>query len=468
MSVVGNSRIEDQWAVQQTYPLWKELPTDITCNQVLTLLDPLDHSRCSVVCKQWNRFLTSNDIWQPLSRNHFPSITPGFFKSFEVYQRFYSNLAKGICSVKTLLENNRGVHSLALGEGTLFFSSWDTIKVWDLATNTCTGALSGHTDPVCCLALREATLFSGSSDNTIKIWDLGTNTCTETLSGHTKAVNSLALKDTTLFSGSSDRTIKIWDLRTNTCTATLPGHTGSVSSLALKGTTLFSGSYDETIKIWDLEHNTCIATLKGHMGWIRCLVLRDATLFSGSDDNTIKIWDLATNTCTKTFAHTHWVRCLALRDTTLFSGSDDTTIKIWDLRTNTWAATLKGHNGLSAVVCSLALRDATVFSGSSDSTIKIWDFAASHTEIFTEIASALEGQDQKKAEFAMDRFSKMPKAAKNKVFHELYKIITPQLKPGDQGCAEDAFYEKNGQSATNAQRAEAIKNYLSKLPSNKS
>jgi WD40 repeat protein len=467
MNAVGNPRVEDHWAVQQTYPLWKELPTDITCNQVLTLLNPLDLSRCSVTCKQWNGFLTSKAVWEPLSRNHFPSMTPGFFKSFQVYQRFYSNLLNGVCSVKTLLGHTSGINSLALGQGVLFSGSNDnTIKIWDLGSNTCTATLEGHMNPVTCLALRGETLFSGSYDNTIKIWDLRDNTCTETLAAHTSAIRSLALGDETLFSGSYDTTIKIWDLKTNTCTATLDEHMAGVSSLALKGATLFSGSWDATIKIWDLGNNTCTATLKQDNNQVVfSLVLADTTLFSGSEA-IIEIWNLEgpAHICSAAFeGHGNGVCSLALRDTVLFSGSFDSSIKIWDLKnpTNAYAATLTGQTG---GIGSLAVKDTTLISGSGDATIKIRDFAASHDQIFMEIAGVLEGQDQKEAKIAIDRFSKMPFVEKNKIFNELYEIITSELKPDDQGQGCAAFYEVNGQSATNAQRAEAIKNYLGKLP----
>jgi WD40 repeat protein len=477
MSVVGNPRVEDQWAAQQTYPLWKELPTDVTCKHVLPLLDPLDHSRCSVVSKQWNRFLTHASVWEPLSHRHFPSMTPGFFKSFHVYQRLYSNLPKGVCSVKTLQGHNGAVFFLALKDTTLFSGSSDSrIKIWDLSgpTNTCTTTLHCLGGWVSFFALRDTTLFSGSHDGLITIWDLATGTCTATLNGHTSGVLSLALKDTTLFSSSYDATIKIWDLTTNTCTTTLNGHAGKViSSLALKDTTLFSGAYDNTVKIWDLKTKTCTATLEGHTGWICSLTLKDETLFSSSVDNTIKIWDLKTNTCIATLeGHTNSVYCLLLRDAMLFSGSLDDTIKIWDLRTNTCTATLTGHTSL---VFALLLKDATLFSGSEDNetkswvsdhnTLKIWDFAASHVDIFMEIVDALEGEDQAEAEFAIDRFSKMPKMARHKVFHEFCEIIKSELESDDNSwdSIKDAFYGRDGKSATNVQRAEAIKSYLKKL-----
>jgi WD40 repeat protein len=465
MSVVESTRVEDHWALRQTYPLWKELPTDVTCKQVLPLLDPSDHSCCSVVCKQWNRFLTSDSVWLPLSSYHFPSLSPGFLKSFQVYQRLYSNSLKGVCSVKTLRGHCDTVSSLVLKDAMLFSGSCDnTIKIWDLgANNTCTATLAGHTDLVYCLALRDATLFSGSYDNTIKIWDLNspTKTCTATLNGHTDWVQYLAIRDATLFSSSFDNTIKIWDLRdpNNTCTATLKEHTGEIYSLAVRDEMLFSSSADNTIKIWDLATNTCTATLKDTA---RSLALKDTMLISGSFDKNIKIWDLGDNTCMDTLCgHTGVVVSLAVRDEMLISGSSDHTIKIWDLRTRTCTATLKGHTN---VVRALVLRDATLFSGSVDNTIKIWDFAANHVEIFMQIADAFDGRGLREAEFAMDRFSKMPSAAKNKIFNELYEIIKPKLKPDDQRSAEDIFYGKIKQSAANFQRTEAIKNYLAKLP----
>ena len=448
---------ENDLIAQPIFPMWKELPEDITF-EVLFHMNPLDYSRCCVACKQWEQFLTDNRIWQPLSRYHFPSMSPEVFKSFQVFQRFYSNLFRGVCSVKTILVHGSGVYGLALGDGALFSSSLDkAIKIWDLRKNTCTKILYGHVGSVVALAVRDGTLFSGSTDKTIKIWDLENNTCTATLRGHDGLVNALAVRDGTLFSGSDDQTIKIWDLRNNTCTATLSGHGGEIFAFAAGDGALFSGSNGQTIKIWDLRKNTCTETLSGHGDLVRVLAVRDKTLFSGSNDQTIKIWDLENNTCIATLSgHRNSVRALAVRDRTLFSGSNDKTIKIWDLEGNTCTATLSGHDG---PVQALALKGGTLFSGSNDCTIKVWDFTAGHSQIFMEIASALESQNEKEATFAMERFSKMPKAAQAKVFGELHKILHPELSDYSE-CAEDAFYGQNGQGATNAQRAQAIKNYL--------
>jgi WD40 repeat protein len=502
MSVVGNPSSEIDRAVQHNYLMWNELPADVTCNQVLTLLDPLNFGKCRVVCTQWERFLTSDPVWKFLSRCYFPSMAPQSFMDFQACQRFNSNLLiKGVYSVKTLRGHAttlrarvHKVNSLAL-KGTALFSASDdrVIKKWNLETNTCEEALEEwHQLSVCSLALREGTLFSGSEDSTIIRWNLATNTCCTVTSNrhkHTDAVCCLASEDAMLISGSDDGTIMIWDSSTNAYKATLKGHNGKVKSLALRGKMLFSGSCDGTIKIWDLSTNTCIATLKeeGHDGGVFSLVLRGETLISGSGDGTIKIWDLSTNTCIATHkGHTGAVRALVLKDPMLFSGSDDGTIKIWDLSTNICIATLKDH---AEWVRSLALAGTKLISGSYDGTIKIWDFTANLIEILTEIADVFEAdKNRREVDFALARFSRMPESVKSKVLHEFGEIIKSEpdsddgyaeddfaykgdcddvkseLELDNPGRVEDAFYERNGQRAKQTQRGRAIKNYLNGLP----
>ena len=79
-----------------------------------------------------------------------------------------------------------------------------------MPTNTAT--LTGHTEPVRALALNATTLYSASYDQTIKVWNITTNTNTATLTGHSHYVIALALHNTTLVSGSDDRSIKVWDI----------------------------------------------------------------------------------------------------------------------------------------------------------------------------------------------------------------------------------------------------------------
>ncbi|MBS0604673.1 MAG: F-box/WD repeat-containing protein [Verrucomicrobia bacterium] len=371
---------------------------------------------------------------------------------------FHLNQTIGVYASEALEGHMDCVTSLSLdGQRLISGSSDGTIKIWDLNTNECTVTLRAGNGTIWSLALEGQRLFSGSV-RTIKIWDLNTNECIATLEGHYDHVKSLVLEGKRLISCSYDKMIKIWDLNTNTCTTTLEG--GYVTCLALDGQRLISGSSDKRIKIWDLNTNTCTTTLEGHDRPVASLAIMGERLFSGSSHGTIKIWDLNTNECVATLnGHTSTISSLALDGKRLFSSSYDNTIKIWDLSSNTCTSTLQGHIG---PVHSLALDGHKLFSGSDTTgTIKIWDFSAPNETIFNEIAVSIESQDPFVAQYAMQRFERMPLEDKNAIYGELYHIMAP-VKDEYPGCAQDAFHNRNEQSSSPEQRAQAILNYLEK------
>ncbi|MBS0604660.1 MAG: F-box/WD repeat-containing protein [Verrucomicrobia bacterium] len=396
------------------------LPPDVLIN-ILRMLSIQQFGALNQTCRQFC-FITSNNPLTFLLSQHFPNFqkkdpNQTELEAIKEQHRINSNQTKGVYASHTLEGHDGIVFSLALDGQTLFSGSFDnTIKIWNLNTNTCTATLQGHNGPVCSLALDGQLLISGSYDRTVKIWDLSTNTCIATLEGYNSPVFSLALDGQRLFSGSYDGTIKIWDLTTNTSTATIQGHNDCVSSLAKDGQKLFSGSYDKTVKIWDLSTNTCTATLQGHDSPVFSLTMDEQRLFSGSSDKTIKIWDLTTNTCT---------------------------------------ATLQGHNG---PVWSLARDGQRLFSGSADKTIRICDFNAPDEAVFKEIADLLKSKDSVIAEDAMARFTRMPPKAKNAIYQELLEIQGSSAN--DDG--KDTFDNQNGQTSTPDQMAQAILNYLAK------
>ncbi len=260
--------------------------------------------------------------------------------------------AKNNYNQKTLTSHASFVNALAynpVANHLYFYTGFfdDTIKIWDLNSNTCIATLTGHTNLVTTLTYNPMTnqLYSGSYDDTIKIWDLTTYACIATLSGHhTNSVHTFVYNQVTnqLYSASIDRAINVWDLNTLTRIATLSGHASFVLALAYNPTTnqLYSGSSDATIKIWDLNTHTCIATLSDHTNSVCMLACNPVTnqLYSGSHDNTIKVWDLNAHTCRATllgpiFDHTILACTLAYNPTTnqLYSVSADKTIRVWQL-----------------------------------------------------------------------------------------------------------------------------------------
>ena len=101
--------------------------------------------------------------------------------------------------------------------------------------------------------------------------------------------------------------------------------------------------------------------------------------------------------------------------------------------------------------------EGKLVSGSYDKTIKIWDFTADHAMVFQELAKSLESENQ--IQHTIERFSRMPKTAKDAIYGKLYEICKP-FANDYWGCAEDAFYDQNGQSSTPFQKAQAITDYL--------
>jgi WD40 repeat protein/serine/threonine protein kinase len=285
----------------------------------------------------------------------------------------------------------------ALPSGRLASGSEDnTIKLWDLTSNTCVAALSGHTRSVSALTVLSdgLRLASGSYDRTIKLWSLTSNTCVATLSGHTAAICALAgLPHGRLASGSIDGTIRLWNPARwfgkcvstlndtvstrwfGNCLARFGGYTPRALTVLPNGW-LASGLDGETITLWDPARwfDKRLVTLSGHTRSVSALTtLPDGRLASGSMDNTIKLWDLTSNTCVATLSgHTEGVKILTtLPDGRLASGSDGHTIKLWDLTSNACIATLSEHD--FAISALAVLPNGQLVGGSRSGAIKIWD-----------------------------------------------------------------------------------------------
>ncbi|MEG4181383.1 AAA-like domain-containing protein, partial [Microcoleus sp. Pol14D6] len=185
-------------------------------------------------------------------------------------------LQQAVSQVKernSLQRHSKSVNSVAFSrDGKTLASASDdnTIKLWNLQTQTEIKTLTGHSNEVYSVVFSPdgKTLASASKDKTIKLWNLQTQTEIKTLTGHSNAVYSVAFSPDglTLASASSDKTIKLWNLQTQTEIKTLTGHSNEVYSVAISpdGLTLASASSDKTIKLWNLQTQTEIKTLTGH------------------------------------------------------------------------------------------------------------------------------------------------------------------------------------------------------------
>jgi WD40 repeat protein len=142
------------------------------------------------------------------------------------------------------------------------------INIYNINDGNLVSSLKGHSFYVNDLVQISVDLLASSSgypDNTVRIWNLATNTCIFNLTGHTRVVWGLKqITPSILASGSDDSTIKLWDITSGRLIRELRGHKSSIYwSVDLKDSqTLASGSEDGEIKLWDWSTGQCLSTIK--------------------------------------------------------------------------------------------------------------------------------------------------------------------------------------------------------------
>jgi WD40 repeat protein len=236
------------------------------------------------------------------------------------------------------------------------------IKLWSEPSGQCHKVLRGHLSAVQAIAFCSSNgndpsvhgltgfLSSASSDGTVRLWNLATDTCICTWTGHRSRVWGLAVHPAghLIASASFDHTVCIWQRDRDKPLTILADHTHWVWGVAFSpdGTKLATASGDHTIKIWDTQTWLCLHTLEGHTSWVQSVGFSpdSTTLVSGSVDTTVKIWDLSTWSCRQTLqGHTNWIYAVAFAadGQTVISSCQDETIKIWDVRTGSCLKSLR-------------------------------------------------------------------------------------------------------------------------------
>jgi WD40 repeat protein len=176
---------------------------------------------------------TNQNVWSLTRLNTIIHLAAGLDRDINIYNPNDGNVGW----VSSLKEHTSVVYDLVqISADLLASSSYQTVRILNLTTNTCKYNLTGHTDWV--YGLKQITpsiLASGSWDKTIKLWDITTGQLIRTLTNHTNAIwHSVDLINNgqTLVSGSTDQTIKLWNWSTGECLSTI--QTGSIiTSLAV-------------------------------------------------------------------------------------------------------------------------------------------------------------------------------------------------------------------------------------------
>ncbi len=182
---------------------------------------------------------------------------------------------------RTIQTNSSNVFSLKLLNTNIHLAAglgnFD-INIYNTNDGNLVSSFKGHTDWVFDLVQISADLLASSSyDQTVRIWNLTTNTCKFILTGHTAQVYGLKqITPSILASGSRDNTIKLWNISTGQLIRTLTGHTNYIrwSVDLLNSQTLVSGSDDQTIKLWNWSTGQNLSTIQTNSSIVSLAVIK--------------------------------------------------------------------------------------------------------------------------------------------------------------------------------------------------
>ncbi|KAJ8631977.1 hypothetical protein MRB53_025313 [Persea americana] len=326
----------------------------------------------------------------------------------------------------------------------------EQVRVYELASMSCSYVLAGHTDIVLCLDTCVSTsggtlIVTGSKDNNVRLWEGKSKSCIGLGGGHMGAVGAVAFSKkwkNFFVSGSSDCTIKVWSLEglSEDCSevvslktkAVVAAHDKDINSLAVAPNDNYvcSGSQDRTACIWRLPDLVSVTVLRGHKRGIWSVEFSpvDQCVITSSGDKTIKIWAISDGSCLKTFeGHTSSVlrASFLTRGAQFVSSGSDGLVKLWTVKTNECIATYDQHE---SQIWALAVGKQTemLATGGRDAVVNLWHdcTAADKEEAFRkEEEGVLKGQELENAVSDADYSKAIQLAFELRRPHKLFELF---------------------------------------------
>ena len=257
--------------------------------------------------------------------------------------------------------------------GTTFMSTWDPYQG---VLNSNAFPTFHHSAQVNALELINAThLASGSDDSTLKVWDLATGTCSLTINTQEK-IKALKLLSSGFLAGGGDGSfdIYVWSLTNGSIVKRLAAHNDKINTIVvLKNGDFATGSDDQRVIVWSFNFTKRFTLIAADA--INCIKQLPngnlAGVINHFKDN-FYVWNLGSLTHSVINAHTKPARSVeVLSNGHIATSSDDLSIRIWSADNLSLVFTLHGHKQSIRVL--KLLPNGFLASGSDDSLIKIWN-----------------------------------------------------------------------------------------------
>ncbi|WVF70261.1 hypothetical protein IAT40_005050 [Kwoniella sp. CBS 6097] len=223
----------------------------------------------------------------------------------------------------------------ALGKWIVTGSEDGSVKVWDTRTATIQRNYL-HDCPVNDVVIHpnQGELISCDQSGSVKIWDLADNTCThELVPDEDVPIRSVSIASdgSTLVAGNNNGMVYVWrivpvpDGNANLLPVTsFRAHTKYITRVVLSPDTkyLATCSADTTVKVWSTEGFDYVLdkTLQGHQRWVwdAAFSADSAYLVTASSDHAARLWDLSSGETVRQYdGHHRAAVCCALNDINL-------------------------------------------------------------------------------------------------------------------------------------------------------